>query len=403
MLIKKAPNTFNQMTKSTNSFLNNSLIRTTGIIFIATFLGNVIAFIANFFLSTKLGPENFGVFKTIIYLFTFLAALANLGAQATIPKFVAEFRTKNRDKIGQLVRWFIIWRPLIILILAIPVILFRYEISMYFLHSTIYSNLIVAGTLISLSLSFGALPFIVQGFQNFRLFSLALFFGYSLPPLVSIFLIPFGLLPMILGFALATLSSYLVTLKFLLKERAFSDKIHFNMKKIIWNFILPMHGLFIVMSLASLTVPLFSIFFDQKIIGYFSYSLMFYTASLLIPNVISSVILPKTSELTTLKKYTTGVRLLKKAFLLYTPIVIFGSIGVLLLSKFFILLLSPEYLPSLPIFISLIILGLFSGYGLIYAAYLQGQGNVKRTAFIILGINILLFLISAVLLNLINM
>lgn len=170
------------------------------------------------------------------------------------------------------------------------------------------------------------------------------------------------------------------------------------MKKIIWSFTIPMHGLFIVMSLASLAVPLFSIFFNPEIIGYFSYSLMFYTAALLIPGVISSVILPKTSELATLKKYKNAWSLLKKAFILYTPIAVMGTIGVILLSRIFISITSPDYLPSLSLFNALIVLGLFSGYGLIYGAYLQGRGDVKKTAFILLSINILLFLVSGILL-----
>jgi O-antigen/teichoic acid export membrane protein len=82
--------------------------------------------------------------------------------------------------------------------------------------------------------------------------------------------------------------------------------------------------------------------------------------------------------------------------------VVFGAIGILLLSKLFISLTSPNYLPSLPIFNSLSILGLFSGYGLIYSAYLQGQGNVKKTIMIILLLNVLLFLVSGLVLGIIN-
>lgn len=129
---------------------------------------------------------------------------------------------------------------------------------------------------------------------------------------------------------------------------------------------------------------------------------MFYTAALLIPGVISYVVLPKTSELNALKKYKTASGLLRKTFVLYSPIAIFGSIIVLFLSKFFINYTSPAYLPSLPLFNALMILGLFSGYGAIYSSYLQGQGDVKKTAIVILVINILLFLVSSIILSNIN-
>jgi hypothetical protein len=70
-----------------------------------------------------------------------------------------------------------------------------------------------------------------------------------------------------------------------------------------------------------------------------------------------------------------------------------------LVSEFFILKISPEYLPSLTMFKSLIIFGLFSGYLFIFSFYLQGRGLIKETALIILFQVFLLFLISFILLK----
>ena len=273
---------------------------------------------------------------------------------------------------------------------------------MYFFHDVTLVHLIIPGLVFFFSLFFSILPFIVQGYQNFKLFAISTFLAGALPIIIAILLIPFNLFYMILGFALATGISYLVTLRFLFKVKAFTAFVHFNMRKIIWSFSMPMYGLFFILALPSIATPFFSLFFSQTIIGYYSYCLMFYTASLLISGVMSYVILPKTSELNVMRKHKTASNLLKKAFSIYTPVAILGSALTLLLSKLFIGWASPLYLPSLPLFNALIILGLFSGYGMIYSAYLQGQGNVKRTAVIILVINILLFTVSALFLNLIK-
>jgi len=162
---------------------------------------------------------------------------------------------------------------------------------------------------------------------------------------------------------------------------------------------MPMYILGIILSLSSLAPPLFSLFFTQETIGYYTYSLMFYTASLLLPSSIAFIILPQTSELNAMKKNERASNLLRKAFLYYTPIVLLGSLLTLLLSGFVIGLISSSYLPGLNILKTLIIFGLFSGYGLIYSAYLVGKGDIKRTALVMITINIFLYMISGFVLS----
>jgi O-antigen/teichoic acid export membrane protein len=372
------------------------------LIFFVTFIGSLIAFFSNLYISTKLGPEMFGNFKTIIYLFTFLPALANLGMQAAIPKYIAEFKVKNREKIGKFVMWFMSWRFVIIIIAGILVFFLSTTISSYLFSSESYSNLVLSGLVILCASYFALFPYIVQGFQNFKLIAVCLFLGYILPPFAAILLIPFGVVYMILGFGIGTLISFLITLQFLLRKKVFSSQPNFFIEKKYKSFIYPMWLLFFVMALPSLAVPLFSLFFAQKVIGYFSFSFMFYSAALLIPNIVSYVILPKTSELIALQKKKAAGDLLKRAFMFYTPIVAVGIIGVLLFSSIALKIVSPDYLPGKIIFESLIIVGLVSGYGLIYSAYLQAVGDVKKTAVAIFSINILLFLVSGLVLYYFN-
>jgi len=301
--------------------------------------------------------------------------------------------------IGHLVLWFVKTRVISFLILGILIFLFRYQISMYFFHNTTLAHLILPGLIYFFSMFFAILPSIVQGYQNFKLFALSSFFAFALPPLASIILLPFNISYMLLGFGLATAISYIITLKFIFKVGAFKAPIHFDLKNIIWSFSMPMYILGIILSLSSLAPPLFSLFFTQETIGYYTYSLMFYTASLLLPSSIAFIILPQTSELNAMKKNERASNLLRKAFLYYTPIVLLGSLLTLLLSGFVIGLISSSYLPGLNILKTLIIFGLFSGYGLIYSAYLVGKGYIKRTALVMITINVLLFLTSAIILK----
>ena len=380
-------------------FFKGDLIRASSMIVLATLSGSAIAFLANLYLSSTLGPKFFGVFKTLIYLFTFLSFLVGFGMQSTLPKYIAEFKTKNKKKIGHLVNWFLKIRGIGFLIIGILIFLMRDKIALYLLHDVSLSYLIFPALAFLVASFFQMFIYIVLGYQKFRLFAVSLFLSSTLSAVLAVALSPFGLFYIISGWACGTAIGFLITLRYLFHEHAFSSTIHFNLHKIIWKFSMPMYGLWIIFSLVSVAVPFFSLFFSQLLIGYYSYALMFYTASLLIPTAISYVVLPRVSELISLKKMKIAKEILTRALKLYTPLVAIGIVTVLLASEFFILKISPEYFPSLTLFRSVIIFGLLSGCLLILSFYLQGKGKVKETALIILSQTILLFLISFILLR----
>jgi O-antigen/teichoic acid export membrane protein len=187
-------------------------------------------------------------------------------------------------------------------------------------------------------------------------------------------------------------------MKFFFDKKILKEHKEFDVRKIFLKFSIPIYFISIPIALFSVIVPLLSLFFSQKLIGYFSFAFIFYSATLLIPGALATVIFPKVSELNGLKRHADAKNLLKKAFILYSLVVFIGLLFILLLSDWFILFFK-NYLPSLFMFKVLVSLGLIFGYNTIYANYLQGLGKIKKYALFALVQNVFLIVISFALLN----
>jgi len=188
--------------------------------------------------------------------------------------------------------------------------------------------------------------------------------------------------------------SLLVYWKFLSKKRIFNRIKKFDMKNIVWKFSMPMYLLNIPAALPNFLVPILSLFFSRLAVGYFSFAFMFYYASSLIPSSFASVLFPKISELNGLERHSHAKNILKKGLKLYSIIFVVGLLMILLLSKWFILLIDERYLPSLNMFQTILYLGLLFGYANIYISYLRGLGKIKRIALLTLLQDVVLFVVS---------
>ena len=88
------------MNKRLLEILKGDLARSSSIIFISSIGANLILFFTNLFIANQIGNVNFGIFKTVFYLFSFLPLLTELGINTTLTKYVAEFGNKNKGKVG---------------------------------------------------------------------------------------------------------------------------------------------------------------------------------------------------------------------------------------------------------------------------------------------------------------
>lgn len=374
------------------------LMRRGFLVFIAMLAASIIAFFANLIISKILGPESFGTYKTIIYLFGFLPLIADLGINASLTKYIAEFG-KESKKTKHLINWFLKIKLLSYIFLIIVIFLLKDSIALYFLKDASLSYLIVASIFLIAFSFFSTFSSIVMGFQNFKLYSLSQFLISTISFLLSILLSPLGVFYMILGYSLGPLIGNIPNVLFLLKKKAFSGYEKIDMKKIFFKFSLPVYPIELSANFFSVIVPLLSLFFSQTLIGYYSFAFMFYYITTIIPNSLSTVLFPKVSELNGLKRHADAKIILRKAFLYYSLFAIAGLIFVFLFSEWFISLISSDYLPSLLMFKVIVALGFIFGYNVIYSNYLKGLGKVKRFALFTLTQNILLIVASFLLLS----
>jgi PST family polysaccharide transporter len=368
------------------SFFEGELIKNSSLVFLASLSANLIAFLANMFFLNQLSPENFGILKTTLYLFSFLSVMIEFGVSMSLTKYIAEFRN-NEKRIGYLIRWFLKLRAFSYLILIFITFLFFRG-----------SSLIFPGILLIGLSFFNVFQFIALGYQRFKIFAASQFLTLAISSILGILLIPAGSFYIILGWSLGPLIGNLFAVKFFFEKNILKTYKEFDVKKIFLKFSIPIYFINIPTALSSIIVPLLSLFFSQQLIGQFSFAFIFYSATLLIPGALASVIFPKVSELNGLKKYADAKKLLRKALVLYSFVAIIGILIVFLLSDWFILFFK-NYLPSLFMFKILIILGLIFGYNAIYSNYLQGLGKIKKYALLTLIQNILLIFVSFIILS----
>lgn len=381
------------------SILKSDLAKSSSIIVIAILSSNLIVFLANLYIANELGAANFGVFKTILYFFSFFPLIIDLGVNVTLTKYIAEFRNKEKGKIGYLVKWFLKIKVLSYISLAFLFLIFREQVIALFLKDVSLSYLIIPGILLAVFTIFSTFEAIVLGFQNFRLFAISQFLGLAVSSLLGILMLPFGIFYVILGWSVGPLIGNIFNIKFFFNKNLYKKAKEFDIKHIFYKFSVPMLLITIITGLSGLIVPLLSLFFPAITIGYFSFAFIFYSAVSLIPNSLSSVLFPKVSELNGLKKHGDARSILKRIFVLYSLFVLAMIVFILLFSEQFITIVSKVFLPSLFMFKILVVLGLVFGYNTIYTNYLKGLGKVKKFALLTLVQNFLLILISFMLVS----
>lgn len=376
------------------------MIKSSGIILFTAAATQLTQFLLNLFLSKQFGPELFGIYKTIVYIFIFLPMLVDFGSAVTITKYISEFSTKKQKRIPYLFRWFFKLRIASYVLLLLAAFLLKDFIARYFLKSTSLGYLVLPGLLITTPSFFLIFDRVVLGYQNFKLYSLAQLSRVGILALALVALSFYGVYLTLVGWCFGTFG-YLIYSRFLRKKRIFSKRYEkFNIRRVFLKFSLPMYLLLMPSSLPSFIVPILSVFFSQILIGYYAFAFMFLWAALLIPQTIYTVLFPKFSELNGLRKYSRAKEILLKIFSFYSFVALIGIAGVLLFSKWFLAFIAADYLPALPIFNGLIIFGFLSGYAVIYNAYLTGLGKVKEVALLTLIQSSLLLAVSYWLLSL---
>ena len=383
-------------------FSETEIIKSSGLIFLANFFGAIVLFISNILISTYFGPENFGNFKIILELSLFLPILIEFGANVTIVKYTAEMIKRDRKKVNYLIKWILKLRLISYSILLIVMFIFKEQIAIYLLKDASLSSLVIPGIFISGLFFFEIFKSISLGSQDYKKYSISKFLTFfSSGILMLIFGYLFGVYFALMGWSLSYFLGNLPLMISSFKKGMFDDSKKFDMKKIFFNFSFPMYIMFFPGLLSSAAIPILSLYYSQKIIGYFSFSMIFFNGISLIPISFADFLFPKISSLSGKKNERIAKESLDKVLILYTLILIPGVIATILLSDFIIQLIAPLYLPSILVFKTLVTIGFLLGYFLIYEHYLRGLARLKEFSIIFLIHNIIFLSISFLILGII--
>lgn len=385
-----------------NAILGEELIKSSGMVFGASLIGSIILLVSNLVLSKHFGPESFGNYKTVVSLFLFLPALIEFGAGTTLTKYIAEF---SDERIHYMARWFLKLRVILYLFLLGFIFIFRNQIAIYFFKDVFLNFLILPGLLIVFFRFFEIFKSITLGFQNFKLYSFSQFLTSASAGLLTVaFGYLFGVYYAIIAYGAGYLIGNLPTIKFSCAKKVFvrkNNQINLDIKKIFFRYSLPIYLMIIPGFLSIGIIPILSLFFSQKLIGYYAFAWIFYSGILLIPNALSSVLFTKVSELSGTKNFKEAKKKFVMAFIVYTPIVLLGIVGCLLISEVFVGIIAPAYLSGLVVFEALVCFGLVVGYLLIYGSYLAGLARIKRLTLLVVIQNISLLIVSFITVKLI--
>lgn len=375
-----------------------SIVIPSMVIFVSSIAGNFILFLVNLYLSNIFGPSSFGTLKTILYLFTFLAVTVGFGFQPTLARYISFFHVTERRKINYLIKWYFKLMFISALLLASTVILLRKSLSLILLHSSDSSPLLIPSVLIIFSPVINLFSAALLGYKKFHLYAIV----QTLIPLLIAATVGvmknFGLLFILFAWPIGIFLGNIPAIIYVINQGLFKYAKKFDVKEIFTRFGFPIYVLRIVTSITSLIVPIISVFVPRTVTGYYSFAFIFYNATLLFPSAISSVLLPKVSELNAKRRPKHMKKAVRDAFKFHTLFVIGATLFLVLFSEQFILFISPSYLGSLLFFRYLSLFGIFSGYITIYNSYLLGIGKVKHVTILTLLQSFFLFTLTFLLL-----
>src|SRR3989344_5520256 len=88
-------------------------------VFSSTIIGGIFGFSGAILLSRILGPENFGLFKTITALYGTIMTIFDFGLQNTLTKYTSEFSAKGQnEKIKFLIQNIFLFRLIVLIFIV---------------------------------------------------------------------------------------------------------------------------------------------------------------------------------------------------------------------------------------------------------------------------------------------
>jgi O-antigen/teichoic acid export membrane protein len=385
-----------------NNFLSSlgkekKIIKNSLFIFSSSLVSAILSTTSNLIFSRFFGPVGFGIFKTAFSLASTGAYSLDFGLRYLLTRYIAEFEGKKQpENITHLIKRSLLFKVIVAIFALLFLFLFRQQIAQIFFHDENLSFLILPIAVLFTIIFFDITSPVLLGYQNFKLLAL-------ISILVPLFNILFGL-PMafvwglegiLFGSCLAFITGNIPAIKFILQKIQKKSKFRsFSFKTSFVTYSIPAYFAYVPSYVTIVIIPLLSLFFSQRQVGFYSLSFSFYTAAQLIPVTLSNVMFPKVAKLHSQKKSITAFQTFKRLIIIYTPLAILGSFLIIPLTQPIIGLLVPSFLPAVRIIIIQTIAAFFLGYFSITVNYAIATGKLKIATILNWTLSIL-FLILA--------
>src|SRR3989344_481462 len=171
-----------------NFIKEKKVVRDSAMVFSSTLIGGIIGFSGTILLSRILGPENFGLFKTITALYGTIITLFDFGLQNTLTKYTSEFSAKGQnEKIKFLIQNIFLFRLIVLIFIVALSVALKEQIAITFLKDKKYTYLMLPGLIFAILSFIDITRPIIIGLQNFKLLSVV---NILVPVLNIVILIP---------------------------------------------------------------------------------------------------------------------------------------------------------------------------------------------------------------------
>jgi O-antigen/teichoic acid export membrane protein len=353
---------------------NTSFMLSTGAI------SAVASMISTLIFSRFLGPSGYGLFKIAMGLATTAAYILDIGVKFLIPRYIAEFEAKKQpENIAHLLEKTLLIKAIIAIFVLIFAWFFSQSISQIFFHSVDMEILVWPTIIVFIVVFLDIILPILMGYQNFKMIALTTFlvpFNHIIFGLPLVYF--FGIRGLLFAASIAFIAGSIPAIRFIIKKAKKGTTLKsFSYKSAYINYSLPAYFSSIPTYINVVIIPFLSLFYTQKQVGYYSFSLSFFTAAQVIPLTLSSVMFPKVAQLNSINKSAQALKTYKRLLVIYTPVAIFLSLFFIPIVEPFIRLFAPAFLPSVNIIILQTISSFAMGYFVITVYYVTAVNKLR--------------------------
>ena len=350
-------------------------------VFSSTLIGGIIGFSGTILLSRILGPENFGLFKTITALYGTIITLFDFGLQNTLTKYTSEFSAKGQnEKIKFLIQNIFLFRLIVLIFIVALSVALKEQIAITFLKDKKYTYLMLPGIIFAILSFIDITRPIIIGLQNFKLLSVV---NILVPVLNIVILIPltifFGLPLAIIAAGFSYILGSTFSIIYIFNQNIFkkTSKSIFVFPKLIFSYGLPSYFSNLPAYLFLGIIPIISLLFGQLKVGFYSFAFSFFSVTMIFPFVISQIIFPKIAG-----KPSSAFIILKRSLYFYSLIAMIEITFTFFLIKPIILLIAPQFMRSANLVIALITSGAILGSGILFITYFTALHKLRIAFFL---------------------